>query len=108
MAVLAFVTPIEFGIIAATLFYIAYQSREHERFGRFEIMFAFGNLFMLAMLWTIFLSLQSDSNTFANIVFPLFQAVLWLYVIINFIMFFNLLRNFMKDLQENSGKNYLR
>ena len=108
MSVLGLAVPVSLGIVAATLFYVSYQSREQQRFGRFEILFAFGNLFILALLWCIFLSLQAEGNPFADVVFPIFSAVLWLYVIVNFVMFFNLLRNFISDLQQTGGKNYLR
>jgi hypothetical protein len=107
MAVLGLAVPVALGIIAATLFYIAYQSREQQRFGRFEILFAFGNLFILATLWVIFLTLQTEGNAFANVVFPLFSAMLWLYVLINFIMFFNLLRHLIDDVLHNKGKRYI-
>ncbi len=107
MAAVGFATPLGLGIVALGMFYMAFQYREQERFGRFEIFFSMGNLFLLSALFLIYSGLQTGGNSFADTVFPLFAAFLWIYVIACIVMFYRLLRNLMFSLIRYRGKGYI-
>ena len=92
-------------LISFILFYIAFASRELGRFGRFEIFFLMGNIFLLSTLYVIYVSLQGQSLPFANVVFPIFGALLTVYVIINFIVVYRLIASVFEALtQKKFGK----
>jgi hypothetical protein len=72
---------------------MAYRYREQFRFGRFEIMYSFGNLFLLSGLFLIYSGLDTAGIAFKDVILPLFTALLWIYVISCFVMLMKLLRN---------------
>jgi len=80
------------GLIAFGMFFMAFKNRESENFTWFEVLFATGNLFLLACLFTIYLGLQAASLSFADVVFPLFAAVMWIYFIICLVIMFKVLK----------------
>ena len=103
MSTLGFTVPMGLGIIALAMFYIAFSYRKIERFGWFEILFTTGNLFVLSALYTVYLYLSDASMAFSEVVFPLFQAMLWIYFLGLLVMIFNLLRKVLLSLRGEKG-----
>lgn len=107
MAIVGTAAAISLVILAITMFYMAFKYREQARFGRFEICFTFGNIFLMAGLFILYLSLTiASDNQVAQIVFGLFQAVMWIYLIACIFIFFKMMKNTLWDVYKTGGKMY--
>jgi hypothetical protein len=107
MVVMTLGAPVGIAILAAAFFFMAFKYREQERFGRFEIFFAMGNLFICAGLFLIYSALETAGDAFMNVVFPLFALMMWIYVFVLIVMFFKLLKNLIWSIWKFKGKGYI-
>lgn len=99
--------PIALAVISFVVFFAAFRMRDGNALGRFELFYGVGNLFMLAALYTLYLSLQQNGDAFANVVFPFFQAMMWIYFLICLILVFRLIRNIMSAMWRRQLRDYL-
>lgn len=106
MSLLTGIAPIPIGIIAFTTLYIANKMRERAANGMFEFLFGLGNLFVLATLFVIFLSLQNIGSSSADTVFPIFQAMLWIYLLICLVLVFSLLKHVLEAMWNKKLREY--
>ena len=84
--------PLGFGIMAIGMFILAYSYKEREEVGWFEAYFLFGNLFILGALYSIYNALLNASYSFSGTILPFFQLMLWLFVFINIVILFKVLK----------------
>jgi hypothetical protein len=87
--------PLALGILSAALFYAAFNYRQSGILGRFEFFYGMGNLLLLGMLFMIFYGLQKEGSAFASVVFPFFQAMMWIYFLICLVLVFRLIQNIL-------------
>ncbi len=106
MSLLTGIAPIPLGIIAFTMLYIAIKMRERAANGMFEFLFGLGNLFVLATLFSVFLSLQNIGSSLADVVFPIFQAMLWVYLLICLVLIFSLLKHILEAMWNKKLREY--
>jgi hypothetical protein len=99
--------PLSLGLIAAALFYVAFSYRKEGIIGRFELFFGLGNLLMLGVLFLIYDGLRQAGEAFADVVFPLFEAMMWIYFLICLVLVFRLLRDVVTAMHRKKLNEFL-
>lgn len=81
------IIPIVLGITAISLFYMANDYKGKKNISRFEMLFTFGNLFILASLLILYSMLAQASIPFYGVIYPLFGVFIFIFTISVFLIF---------------------